>query len=388
MMWSKGYAAPETAAAFARAQELAAGSESANERFVTYLGQWGVKAVSADLKAAREIAEIMLREAGPDAQTPEALAAHRLVAVVSLSQGNFVAARTHSEKALTIDDSGWDRDAKLRFGHDSRISAFCYLGLSRWTLGELGSARQPIEKAIASAVESAHVPTLANTYYFASMLDLFRGDAEAVLPLAERTVEISREHALPLYAAIGEACHGWARTRLGDREGGLAELRQAVTDLAAQGNKLWLPLYQGLLAQVESDAQDAEGAAATIGEALVLVDQIGGYWATAFLHRIHGDILLKRDRRGATAEGEKLQATISPVAGETLSIGRPRRRCSRGACASARRLFADPGIPGDRGGAGAARRTRSLNAQTKRRLLFLALNRRACRSLFFGRYRG
>jgi predicted ATPase len=253
----------------------------------------------------------MLHEAGPDAQTPEALAAHRLIAVVGLSQGNFVVARAHSEKALMIDDSGWDRDVKLRFGHDSRISAFCYLGLSLWTLGELGSARQHIEKAIASAVESGHVPTLVNTYYFAGMLDLFRGDPQAVLRVANPTVEISREHALPLYTAIGVACRGWARARLGEHEDGQAELRQAVRDLADQGNRIWLPLYQGLLAQIESDAQDVESAAGTIDEALAVAEQIGSYWATAFLHRIRGEILLKPDPANPAAAEEAFLSAIA-----------------------------------------------------------------------------
>jgi hypothetical protein len=56
MMLSKGYGAPETAAAFARAQDLAVGGESTSERYVTHLGQWGVRALSADLKAARDTA--------------------------------------------------------------------------------------------------------------------------------------------------------------------------------------------------------------------------------------------------------------------------------------------------------------------------------------------
>ena len=40
LTWGRGYAAPETAAAVARAQELAAGIDSATERFTTYYGQW------------------------------------------------------------------------------------------------------------------------------------------------------------------------------------------------------------------------------------------------------------------------------------------------------------------------------------------------------------
>ena len=85
--------------------------------------------------------------------------------------------------------------------------------------------------------------------------------------------------------------HGSATLRLA-----AAELRLAVSDLADQGDKLWLPLYQGLLAQVE-DGQDVERAAATIGEVVAHADQIGGYWATAFLHRIRGEILLSAIRR-------------------------------------------------------------------------------------------
>ena len=40
MMWSKGYAAEETKAAFARARELTAGTENPAERFVAYFAQW------------------------------------------------------------------------------------------------------------------------------------------------------------------------------------------------------------------------------------------------------------------------------------------------------------------------------------------------------------
>ena len=312
MMWSKGYAAPETAAAFARAQQLSQGS-NAGERFVTYYGQWGVKLLSAELNTAREIAEVMLREAGLEAKTSEALAAHRLVALVRLCSGAFTDARTHSERALMIDDSGWDRDAKLRFGQDLRIAAFCYLGLSCWTLGEVGSARPQIESAIAGAVESAHVPTLANTYCFAAMFDLFRSDTQGVLRAAKPTVEFSRQHALSLYLAIGKALCGWANARLGDHETGLEELRHALRDLADQGNKLWLPLYQGLLAQIESDGHEVEQATATIGDAVALADQIGGYWATAFLHRIRGEILLKRDPAN-TAPAEEAFLTAIGIA--------------------------------------------------------------------------
>ncbi len=313
MMWSKGYAAEETKAAFKRAQELASGEENAGERFVTYYGQWAVSVLSAELDVARQTAANMLREAGNETNTTEALAALRMMALTCFCQGNFVEARIHNENALRIDDSAWDRETKLRFGQDSRVAAIAYLGLTNWQLGDVRRARDLINEALARALDSAHVPTLTNTYYFVAMFEMFHGDAEAVLRAAQATVELSREHALSLYLAVGNACVGWAQARLGDRETGAAELRQALADLAERGNKLWLPLYQSLLAQIESDGPDAERASAEIDEAVATADGIGGYWATAFLHRIRGEILLKRDPAN-TAPAEEAFLTAIAIA--------------------------------------------------------------------------
>ena len=40
LIWTKGYQAPETSAAFARARELASRVEDASERFSAYFGLW------------------------------------------------------------------------------------------------------------------------------------------------------------------------------------------------------------------------------------------------------------------------------------------------------------------------------------------------------------
>src|SRR5262249_10451827 len=40
VMWSKGFVAEETRAAFARARELTAGADNSAERFVIYYSQW------------------------------------------------------------------------------------------------------------------------------------------------------------------------------------------------------------------------------------------------------------------------------------------------------------------------------------------------------------
>ena len=87
----------------------------------------------------------------------------------------------------------------------------------------------------------------------------------------------------------------WARAKLGDRDSGSAELRQALAEYVSQGNKLYLPFYRGLLAEIEAEGGDAEAALAGIDEALALAGETGEHWFDAGLHRIRGEILLKQN---------------------------------------------------------------------------------------------
>ena len=86
----------------------------------------------------------------------------------------------------------------------------------------------------------------------------------------------------------------WARAKLGDRGVGAAEFRQALADYTSGGNRLFLPFYQGLLAEIEADGGDAEAALAGVDGALTLAGETGEHWFDGGLHRIRGEILVKQ----------------------------------------------------------------------------------------------
>jgi predicted ATPase len=71
------------------------------------------------------------------------------------------------------------------------------------------------------------------------------------------------------------------------------ELRHVLAAIADQVAKLYVPFYQGLLAEIEAQG-DAERALSRIEEALALAGETGEHWSDAFLHRLRGEILLKR----------------------------------------------------------------------------------------------
>ena len=311
LMLSQGFASEEAKAAFARARELAKAVDNAAERFDAYFGQWVGSMLRGELRSARETAETFLSEAEKEERTTEAVAAHYSLGTTCFCQGGLAEARAHFEQALRIFDPERDREAKFRFGPDIGTAATGYLGFTIRLLGEVGLARNLIEAANARAVKSTHAPTLAMAYVHTAIFDMLRDDAEAGRRAAESALDVSRAHGLGLFMALGAVWSTWASARLGDLESGVTEFRHALTAYADQGNKLFAPLFRGLLAELEAEGQDAPGALARIDESLSLAEETDQRWTDAHLHRIRGDILLKADPEHPTRAEEAYLTAIA-----------------------------------------------------------------------------
>jgi hypothetical protein len=140
---------------------------------------------------------------------------------------------------------------------------------------------------------------------------MFRGDPEAVRRIGTIVVDLSREHGMALWLATGEVLSSWADAWLGDRETETKELRRALATYFDTGNKLFAPLFQGQLAELEAEGGGADGALRRIDEALALASETGEHWTTALLHRIRGAILLKCDRANPAPAEEAFLAAIA-----------------------------------------------------------------------------
>jgi predicted ATPase len=178
-------------------------------------------------------------------------------------------------------------------------------------LGEINRAIELIEESVARAVESGHVPTLALIYHLKGMFDIQRGNAAAALNVSESLVELAREHSMALYHAHGSVNAAWARARLADSDSLVTELAQAVSAFTEHGAKLYLPFYQGLLAELERERQSADIALTRIDDALALSEQTGQHWIYPFLHHVRGGVLLKRDPSYPGPAEEAFQTAIA-----------------------------------------------------------------------------
>jgi predicted ATPase len=63
----------------------------------------------------------------------------------------------------------------------------------------------------------------------------------------------------------------------------------------AQGNKADAPLFHGMLADFEAATGGPDSALTLIDKGLTIAEETGGHSMDPYLHRLRGDILLKRD---------------------------------------------------------------------------------------------
>ena len=311
VMLSKGYAAEETRVAFARAVELADGAENAAERFSAYWAEWVRSFVRADLRLARTTAETFLQEAEESGYATEAGVARRGLGVTYLYQGDLAEARTILER--TLDDYAPDRDAqaRLRFGMDTGPVTTAHLALAMWHLGEIERARQLAAEAVQNAAELGHAPTSATTYLCIMFLEARREAVGATLRSAETLHALGREHGMDFFVALAGILGSWARGRLYEPQVAAQELRKSLAHYVNQGNKLRMPWFHGLLAELEAVTQGSDAALALIERGLAIADDTGEHLFDSYLHRLRGDILLCRAPGNSAPAEEAFQTAIT-----------------------------------------------------------------------------
>ena len=294
VMWSRGYASEETKAAFARAGDLGGKTENGAHKLATYYPQWVRSHMRGEHRLAQATAETFLREAEEGEYATEASVARRALGSTCLARGNLIQARTYLERALEEYVPARDTQARFRFGHDPGEAAAAYLALAAWHLGEVERARRLAEQAVQLAAELGHLPTSANAHALQMFLETRRDDPAAALRSAEVLLALVRGGGMELYVAACQAFAGWARGRLYDAQSGAEELREALASYLNQGNKWIAPALYGLLAALEVVSRGPNSALTLIDHGLAIAGETDEHFSDPYLHRLCGDILLKR----------------------------------------------------------------------------------------------
>jgi predicted ATPase len=308
---ARGPGAPETAQAFARARESAVGDNAALERLSTDYGLWVGSYIRGELSAMREHSAAFLSDVEARPDSPEAGIAHRVAGITHWFAGEHREARDHLERALILFQPGRDDDLAFRFGHDAGVAAMLCLALTLWPLGDVGRAVSLVSVAEARSASLAHIATRAHGKQHAALFELMRGDLSRVAPNALELAWLVREHDLPHWRAYGVFLEGVASAESGASRGGLDEMHHGAELLRDRNARSFDGLLKFALAEAEARAGEVDGALAILDEALTTCERTGHRAFEAELHRVRGEMLLKRDPLNPAPAEEAFQTAIA-----------------------------------------------------------------------------
>jgi class 3 adenylate cyclase/predicted ATPase len=303
---ARGYAAPETTEAFARARKSASAETDATEQLAGLYGLWLGGYVRGELQHMRAHAQAFLDATRPD--SPESSVANRIAGITCLFGGGYREARDHFEKALAAFQPGRDDDLAFRFGFDPGVGAMGYLAISLWALGDIDRAMTFIERMENRIAAASHAGTLAFGRLHSVLFDLMRGNPVRAAPNASELARLAQTHKLAFHGAAALFLEGWVKEQRG-APGGIEDMRNAIEQVRKQNVLSFLDLGSMALARAEARAGDPERAASLIDEALATDERAGCRAFESELHRTRGDILLIRDPvNSAPAEDAYLSA--------------------------------------------------------------------------------
>jgi predicted ATPase len=179
-------------------------------------------------------------------------------------------------------------------GVDLGVVCLCHAAFTLWLLGYPDQALQRSHATLALAQALGHPYSLAFGLTWVTMLHQVRGEEAATQERAETLITLCEEQVMPNWLAGGRVLQGWALAARGQREAGIAWMRQGLAAWQATGAEIILPYHLSLLAETHGRRDQAAEGLRVLTEAQSLAEQHEERWWEAELHRLRGDLCLKQ----------------------------------------------------------------------------------------------
>jgi predicted ATPase len=341
----KGFAAPETGRAYARARELWAQLGAPTEFLRVAFGQSLYHMNRGELDLALRFDEGLLRLSRQRNDSAGLFLSHQSIGRNLLFSGKFALSRSHLEEAISLYDPNFPRRLVHQSGTSPQVASQAFLGNVLFCLGYPEQALARSNASIADARSLAHPPSLALSLSIGSRLLSLAGDNAALDERAGELIAVAIEQGFPYWRALGRAYRGWVTVKNGDVTEGISLLRTGSAAYRATGSEAWQPQIIALLAGACEIAGQIEQALTLLDDALQIVERTGERWFEAELYRHKGQLLL---RQGHSEAAEELYRKTLSIAEEqeaklwelraAMSLARLRR--DQGRRAEARGLLA------------------------------------------------
>jgi class 3 adenylate cyclase/predicted ATPase len=289
-----GMAAREVEHAYARAHELCQQVGDIPQLIPVLQGLRRFYTARAEHQRVRELGEQLLHLA-QSLQDPAALLeGHLALAFFLQNRGELTEARAHLEQGIALYDSQQHRSLAFRHGRDPGVTSRYGAASVLWLLGYPSQALQRSHEAITLAQELSHAYSLVLALSFAARLHQCRREGQAAQERAEATIALATEQGFAQSLAVGTSLRGWALVEQGQRETGIAQMRQGIAALQATGAEAHRLYFLALLAEAHGKVGQAEEGLTVLAEALAAMEKAGQRPHEPELHRLKGELLLRQ----------------------------------------------------------------------------------------------
>ena len=290
---ARGYAAPDVEQAYARARKLCQHVGETPQLFPVLRGLWAFYLVRAEYSTAHELAEQLLTLAQHEQDPTLLMQAHGVLGMTMFYLGEFLQAPEHFAQGIALYDPAQHHSLAFVYGEDPGVILLAHLAWTLWFLGYPDRALQRSQEALALAQELSHPHSVALALTFAAHLDHFRRESQAAQERAEAAIALCTEHGFPFWLAMGSILRGWALAEQGQREEGIAQMRQGLAGWQATGAKLSSQAFRVIMADACGKVGQAEAGMTALVEARALGGNNGDRLWEGELHRVKGEVLLQ-----------------------------------------------------------------------------------------------
>ncbi|MBI3245802.1 MAG: DUF2791 family P-loop domain-containing protein [Deltaproteobacteria bacterium] len=301
IMALKGWAAPELDRLNTRAQELCQQIGEVPQLFPVWWNFSSFSLARADYKGAFSLVERCLRFAQNTDDSALLLESHWLLGHLLSFRGDFVLARNHFEKSISLYNPQQHSSHASLYGQDPGTVALVRLGHALWYLGYPDQALKRNQEGFSLSQESAHSFTRSIALGSMTWLYQIRREEKLAQEWADATIAFCVEQELPFLLAGATIWRGSAFAEQGQVEEGIAQINQGIEAYHTAGVRWGRSHYLALLAEAYGKGKQFEKGITALAGGLAMAEETGERWYEAELYRLKGELTLQQERQQATA---------------------------------------------------------------------------------------
>jgi predicted ATPase len=299
----KSYTAPQTIAAFERADKLIEQAEALGEhpqgedallRFSVMYGQWTGNFSAGNFARAAELATQFLALAEKQARSAPLLVGHRLMGGTLLISGEFQAARLHLDRAISLYAPEEHRQLATKFGQDIGVASLVYRSFVLFRLGYPESALVDANEALKRARDLGQAGTLVYALMGAAIAEVFCRRFDVAEARAEELVALSEKYALPFWRGFGGLMRGCVLVATNRSDHATELIGSSLSIFPANQATIFLPFSLMWLARAHAACGRPAEAQNALSKALDVVNKANERWDEAEIYRTAGELAASR----------------------------------------------------------------------------------------------